>query len=218
MLNGIEAKIEALRRLADRLNLMDQSALISYRIHAADRLREDCGACRSLKPGKYHWVDEHCFSFASVAAQDNISNKRSWEGTEVKHLQYKRWSDVASSDDNRRCSSRDIVLPTAELRLCISEEALFQRADDPKPLTAKLGNPNECALFTTEPARGFSVIPDDLSWALHTGSINLSKLFSIIAWGQAHIRKHEGTGAPTLIATNDPPLFQISKATRPTFM
>ncbi|KAH8724881.1 hypothetical protein GQ44DRAFT_682358 [Phaeosphaeriaceae sp. PMI808] len=201
MLDGVEAKIAALRRLATKLDLSDFDPLIRYRDQDYNRegnlvkepsyfdFRPDSTASIQrfedwLGSQEMEHVDSMYYRYASVIPSKRSSVKRSSEGTEIRNLTHHRWIVPGGSQPLSEIHVGEDVLNLKELGLQISDDDKIKMVGHGMSARKIMaGDPNECALFTTGKPFEMDLTPDDITWALDNGAIDRVELAAFLSSG-----------------------------------
>lgn len=137
--------------------------------------------------GRFKCLPARYYMYASVIPFQRSSKKRSWEGTEIRHVPHDRWALAGEQERLTGTFIDENILDIDNLELKNSDDDIIERITS-APLTIRLGEPKECALFTLNQQSVFRTPPEDIFWAIESGVIDRTKLANFLFLGKSRLQ------------------------------
>jgi hypothetical protein len=137
--------------------------------------------------GRFKRLPARYYIYASVIPFERSSTKRSWEGNEVRHVPHCRWALAGEQERLSGTFANENILNMNDLELQNSYDDEIERATS-VPLTIRLGDPKECALFTLNQQSVLATPPEDIFWAIESGMIDRTKLANFLFSGKSRLQ------------------------------
>lgn len=147
----------------------------------------------TIVDGRYKRLPARYYIYASVIPFERSSTKRSWEGTEIRHVPHCRWISAGGQEQLSETHADENILNTNELELRNSHDTAIQ-TETSVPLAISLGDPKECALFTLDKSSVLTTPLEVLSWAVESGVIDRMKLANFLFAGNSRLLTTRQTG------------------------